>query len=37
MDGRYAMQWPQDGLGFTCYAHEIMNFRYNWHEQEYEL
>lgn len=33
----YSMQWPQDGLDFTCYAHEIMNFRYNWHEQEYEL
>ena len=37
MDGRYIMQWPRDGLDFTCYAHEIMNFRYNWHEQEYEL
>lgn len=37
MNGRYIMQWPRDGLDFTCYAHEIMNFRYNWHEQEYEL
>ena len=37
MDGRHIMQWPRDGLDFTCYVHEIMNFRYNWHEQEYEL
>lgn len=29
--------WPQDGLSIDCYTHEVSNFRYHWHESEYEI
>lgn len=37
MEAYYAMQWPRENLFCTGYIHEVMNFRYNWHETEYEL
>lgn len=37
MDAYYAMQWPRENLFCTGYIHEVMNYRYNWHETEYEL
>ncbi len=33
----YEARWPRDGLFLTCYVHELMNFRYHWHDDEYEL
>lgn len=33
----FEAQWPRDGLYLTCYVHEVMNFRYHWHAEEYEL
>lgn len=37
MKRSYEMQWPRENLHMTCYAHEIMNYRYHWHEREFEL
>lgn len=34
---RYELQWPKDGLFVDCFAHEIMNYRYHWHQDSYEL
>jgi len=34
---RYDWQWPRDGLSMDCFAHEIMNYRYHWHQDQYEL
>lgn len=36
-DFRYELQWPRDNLFVDCFAHEIMNYRYHWHQEEYEL
>lgn len=36
-DARFDWQWPRDGLAMDCFAHEIMNFRYHWHADQYEL
>ena len=33
----YEARWPKDGLYLTCYVHEVMNFRYHWHAEEYEI
>jgi len=33
----FEMQWPRSGLYVNCFVHEIMNYRYHWHPQEYEL
>lgn len=37
MKKSYEMQWPRENLYMVCYAHEIMNYRYHWHEREFEL
>lgn len=36
-DGHYTCQWPKDGLFTECFVHEILNFRYHWHPEDYEL
>lgn len=36
-DARFDWHWPRDGLSMDCFAHEIMNFRYHWHQDQYEL
>lgn len=36
-DFRYELQWPRDNLFVDCFAHEILNYRYHWHQREYEL
>lgn len=33
----YQMQWPRDRLFVSCYAHELFNYRYHWHDRDYEL
>ncbi len=33
----YQMQWPRDNLFATCYAHELYNYRYHWHDTYYEI
>ena len=33
----YQMQWPRDSLFVSCYAHELYNYRYHWHDSDYEL
>lgn len=33
----YEMQWPRDNIYLTCYTHEILNYRYHWHQTEFEL
>lgn len=35
--GRYEARWPKDNLHVSCYVHEVMNFRYHWHPEDYEL
>lgn len=36
-NARYQMEWPREGLVIRCFAHDIMNYRYHWHPDEYEL
>lgn len=36
-EARYNWQWPRDGLSMECFVHEIMNYRYHWHSDQYEL
>lgn len=36
-DAYFSLQWPRDNLFVSCYAHEIMNYRYHWHSDEYEM
>lgn len=33
----YKMKWPRDGLFVNVFAHRILNYRYNWHESDYEI
>lgn len=33
----YQMQWPRDNLFVTCFAHELYNYRYHWHDADYEI
>ncbi len=33
----YDLQWPRDNIYLSCYAHEILNYRYHWHQTEFEL
>ncbi len=35
--GFYEAHWPRDGLYMNCYVHKVMNFRYHWHPNEFEL
>jgi AraC-like DNA-binding protein len=36
-EGRYELHWPKDGLYVDCFVHEILNYRFHWHEEQYEL
>lgn len=36
-EARFDWQWPRDGLYMDCFVHEIMNYRYHWHQDQYEL
>lgn len=31
------MQWPKDNLFVACCAHELYNYRYHWHDEDYEI
>lgn len=33
----YQMEWPRENLTVRCFAHDIMNYRYHWHQDVYEL
>lgn len=33
----YELQWPREKLYVSCYAHEVMNYRYHWHQDDYEM
>lgn len=33
----YQTQWPKDNLFISCCAHELYNYRYHWHNSEYEI
>ena len=35
--GFYESQWPKDNLYINCFVHEVMNFRYHWHPDDFEL
>ena len=35
--GFYEAQWPRDGLHINCFVHEVLNFRYHWHPDDFEL
>lgn len=34
---RFEYQWSRDNLFISCFAHEIYNYRYHWHNDRYEL
>ena len=36
-DSIYTAQWPKDSLSIDCFAHEVINFRYHWHPDLFEL
>ena len=36
-NGLYEAQWPRDGMYVSCFVHQVMNFRYHWHPDDYEL
>ena len=33
----YEMNLPRENIHLRCFAHSIMNYRYHWHPDEYEL
>lgn len=33
----YQLQWPKDNLFISCYVHELYNYRYHWHDSDYEI
>lgn len=37
MEYRYRMQWPRENVYIDTFVHEIFNYRYHWHKDEYEL
>ena len=38
MEGtNYEMNLPRENIHLRCFAHNIMNYRYHWHPDEYEL
>ena len=36
-DGFYKANWPKDSLYIDCFVHEVVNFRYHWHPDEFEI
>lgn len=37
MDPVYYKNWPTVRISVTAYLHQLKNYRYHWHESEYEL
>ena len=37
MTGRYELEWTDGRLTADCFVHEILNYRFHWHENQYEL
>ena len=33
----FELRWSGKKQMITCYAHDILNYRYNWHHSEYEI
>ena len=33
----YELDLPRENIHLRCFAHNIMNYRYHWHTDEYEL
>ena len=33
----FNLTWPSDNLAISVFAHEVMNYRYHWHQDQYEL
>lgn len=33
----YQLDWPRENLTVRCFVHDVMNYRYHWHEDDYEL
>lgn len=33
----YELQWPRDNIFLYTYAHELYNYRYHWHDSDYEI
>jgi len=33
----YSVQWPRDNLYMNTYIHDVLGYRYNWHDTDYEL
>lgn len=33
----YQLDWPRENLSVRCFVHDVLNYRYHWHEDEYEL
>ncbi len=36
-DGYYEAKWPKENLYINCFVHEVLNFRYHWHPDDFEL
>lgn len=34
---KYQMTWSKDNIKVECYAHQVTNFRYHWHQDDFEL
>lgn len=37
MDLIYQREWSESDISVNAYVHQLRNYRYNWHENEYEL
>lgn len=37
MEPIYTRTWEKVNISVTAYIHQLMNYRYHWHENEYEL
>lgn len=33
----YELDLPRENIHIRCFAHNIMNYRYHWHADDYEL
>ena len=33
----YELDLPRENIHIRCFAHNIMNYRYHWHVDDYEL
>ena len=37
VETNYEMNLPRENIHLRCFAHNIMNYRYHWHPDVYEL